>query len=98
MTGILMMMKCKILADLINKRKFKSYVEVGVWKGDNLKYIADHCKSLELIRGVDSYRSEDYKGIVKPIPQEELDDIYYKMVLLFETAKYGDFVGIMRTK
>jgi hypothetical protein len=54
--------KSDLIADLINSNKFKNYVEVGVYKGDNLKKIIDKCPDLLQIYGVDSYSTLAYSA------------------------------------
>lgn len=48
-------MKYQIIADLINKNNFRSYAEIGIWRGDNLKAILDLCPCLDALFGVDQY-------------------------------------------
>lgn len=82
-------MKEKILADVINRNKFKTYIELGVWKGDNIDYISKNCPSLKLCLGVDSYCAEDYKGLKTPVSQKELNEAHREAI-----AKTKPFVVI----
>lgn len=44
-----------VLAEIINKEMFETYVEVGVWKGHTSKRVADSCPSLKKLFLVDPY-------------------------------------------
>ena len=46
-----------VIAGLIKKHRFESYVEVGVWKADTTSYVLKKCPSLKMVVGVDDYKN-----------------------------------------
>jgi hypothetical protein len=92
------MPKEEFLRNLINEKKYKSYVEVGVWKGDNLFYIAENCPSLEVVIGIDPYSATIYQGSnetlssVSKTTQEEFEEIYYEV----QDKSYYSGIKILR--
>jgi len=54
--------RAKILIELINKHKYKTYAEIGVWEGYTAEKIAKNCHLTKIIL-VDPYDSNiEYKG------------------------------------
>ena len=85
-------MKEEILAELINSKEYISYVEVGVWKGDNLAYISDHCITLRKLYGFDSYTLDSYKNdkisAMSYLKQKELEEISAATIDRFKRFKF----------
>lgn len=48
-----------VLAKLINDHKFTSYAEIGVWKGETIRYLLKNCKSLERVYCIDDYKDNN---------------------------------------
>jgi len=78
----------EILTSFIKKNNFRNYVEVGVWKGDTLSYIANHNKILNKISGIDPYEvklyGNDMKGCMALESQETFDKVYRKVIERFK--------------
>ena len=50
----LIIRKAEIIEELIKENNYKSYVEIGVWKGETTKYLLEHC-NLDKVICVDNY-------------------------------------------
>ena len=57
----------EVLAELINKNKFKTFVEVGTWQGITHRRVLERCPNIEESFCVDPYNAEYY---------EDKSDIY----------------------
>lgn len=82
------MMRWAILSNMIEKRKWKTGAELGVWKGKTYKYILMNCPEVVLI-GVDLYQPQpDNTGPETWVAGEnghEWDhEKYYNDILMFQ--------------
>jgi hypothetical protein len=48
--------KADLIVDEIKKNHFRSYVEVGVWKAENLCHVGVCCDKLDFCCGIDDYK------------------------------------------
>ena len=92
----------EVISSLINDNGFNSFVEVGVWKGENLFEVADSCKCLGLIIGIDPYNENDYvkktffKEVTSAEPSQEVKDGVFNDVLM--EASEDERIIIKRNK
>ena len=98
------MNRAEIISKLISTNKFRTYVEIGIWKGDTLEHVAKECPSLKKIFGIDPLKKKfnDIKefsytcSMNEPLKSDkELDKIYEFLLNRFK--KYGDKLTILRT-
>lgn len=76
-----------VLANLINRNDYKRFVEVGVWKGENIAHLLKLCPKIKEVVGVDPYKlfrdSSEMGGVGGGMTQEMLDNIYCRVDRLF---------------
>lgn len=81
------------IASLIQSNNFRTYVEVGVWKGDLFDYILKRCPNLVKMYGVDPYLSTAYNskqgGTINTIQQETFEIIYNTI-----KSKFADYFKV----
>lgn len=61
--------KYEVLAKLIKENNFKTYVEVGIWKGNTLFSIARETRDVK-IYGIDNYSLKNYDGYIRESSME----------------------------
>jgi len=86
----------EILLKLIEENNFKTYVEIGVWKGDTLFKIAKKKKDIK-IYGIDDYKLENYKDYYLGDSMSRTSDKTYEKIkkeILFKALKFKN-VSIM---
>lgn len=69
----------EILSKLIKENNFKSYAEIGVWKGKTLFGIAKENKYVK-IYGIDEYNPRNYKGYNYGTPMAKANDKAYSKI------------------
>lgn len=85
-----------VISALINDNDFNNFVEVGVWKGENLLQVTKKSPGLRELYGIDPYRATEYKvkkNSMAKISQKEMDKIYLEV---FERFKYELRTEIIR--
>jgi hypothetical protein len=84
---------------IIGDRNYGSYLEVGVWRGDNLLPIAKKYPNL-VCYGVDPYSGSNYEEYYKEENMQMVDGIYYEKLfqdILVRTKKFKNINIIRKT-
>ena len=91
--------RTQIINEIINVNDYNSFIEVGVWKGENVVTLAKTINSCNFI-GVDPYSSDTYGENEKADGKQELllteAEVIYRNLLL-TSKKLGNFKIIRKT-
>jgi hypothetical protein len=85
--------KTQEIINVINEKNYKSYLEVGVWQGDNLIPIANEFPEL-ICFGVDSYSGSSYEEYFKGEFMSVVDNEYYENLFHEITDRTKDLKNI----